>query len=124
MTDCLTDAPESSDAAWRSRPRGAHVTVWPNDSRHSSHRRPSVYRGIDTRVWWVDDSGVNPKAWGDQWESWDQTGFDSWSEALGYALKQVAAFAGSDPHRATDRAVASEPPESETTRPVTLSGEE
>lgn len=98
MTDRLTDAPESSDAAWRSRPRGAHVTVWPNDSWHSNHRRPLVYRGIDTRVWWVDDSGVNPQAWDEEWEFWEQAEFDTWAEALAHALKQVASFASLDPH--------------------------
>lgn len=89
----MADAIHPSVAHFEARmaeSRGAHVTVWPGDLRHSNHRRPIVYRGTASKVWFVDDSGVNPDAWLDEYL---QRGFARWRDALDYALAQTAAHA-------------------------------
>ena len=64
----------------------AHVTIFPNQDNHSEDGRPIVYKGYKSETWWVDDSGCNPNSWDDDWE---QSGFDTWQEAIDYALSMV-----------------------------------
>jgi hypothetical protein len=53
-------------------------TPWPGCEGHSRQGRPNVYRGRETGTWWVDYSFDA-----------DQRGFETWPEALAFALSTI-----------------------------------